>query len=99
MMRRLSTIRHRGSKRVVIMDGATGSQLFRAGVPRGTTWSAPALADAQHHSKVVQVHSAYLRAGADIITTSNYAVQPSYYRKAFGTTWRELMASHTAASL
>eukprot|EP00854_Cymbomonas_tetramitiformis_P019213 gene19213-22967_t len=69
---------------LVVMDGATGSQLFRHGVPRSeTSWSADSLADPRHHEAVVKVHESYLEAGAKIITTANYAVQPTNYRRAY----------------
>ena len=57
---------------VIILDGATGTELERRGVPmHGHAWSAAAL---MTHSDIVrQVHEDYIRAGADIVTTNTFA--------------------------
>lgn len=57
---------------VIILDGATGTELDRRGVPmHGHAWSAAAL---RTHSDIVrQVHEDYIRAGADIVTTNTFA--------------------------
>ena len=58
-----------------ILDGGTGRELARAGAPfRQPEWSALALIEAPEF--VTQVHRAYVRAGADVITTNSYAVVP-----------------------
>src|SRR5262245_10951863 len=62
---------------VLLMDGATGSELHRRGVnvSQGAepgklgAWSATANVDAP--DLVVQVHEDYLRCGADIIISNN----------------------------
>ena len=55
---------------VIILDGGTGTELERRGVPMdGIAWSAAAL---ETHPVVVrQVHEDYIRAGADIIIIIN----------------------------
>jgi homocysteine S-methyltransferase len=57
---------------VIILDGAIGTQLQEMGLPiYKTAWAATAL---HTHPATVQVmHEAYVRAGADVITTNTYA--------------------------
>src|SRR2546426_8235748 len=63
---------------VLLMDGATGSELQRRGVnvsqgatkERPGSWSATANIDAP--DIVRQVHEDYLRLGADLITSNNF---------------------------
>jgi S-methylmethionine-dependent homocysteine/selenocysteine methylase len=58
-----------------ILDGGTGRQLKRIGAPfRQPEWSALALMESPEH--VVRVHTDFIDAGADIITTNSYAVVP-----------------------
>lgn len=62
---------------VMLLDGGTGEELFRRGVPDDRhLWSARALVDARHHETVREVHASFIAAGADHVTTSNYAVTP-----------------------
>lgn len=63
--------------RVLLLDGGTGEELFRRGVPDDRAiWSARALVDARHHEAVREVHASFIAAGSRYITTSNYAVTP-----------------------
>ena len=57
---------------VIILDGGTGTELDRRGVPmHGVAWCAAAL---RTHPEVVrQVHEDYIRTGADIVITNTYA--------------------------
>jgi S-methylmethionine-dependent homocysteine/selenocysteine methylase len=56
----------------VILDGATGTELQRRGVPMSeVAWSATALKE--HAETVRQVHEDYIRAGAEIVTTNTYS--------------------------
>ncbi|MFP6639187.1 MAG: homocysteine S-methyltransferase family protein [Myxococcota bacterium] len=61
---------------IILLDGATGTELRARGatVPDHITsiWSAQVLVD--EPEKVVEVHDAYVEAGADVITVNNYAV-------------------------
>jgi homocysteine S-methyltransferase len=57
---------------VVILDGATGTELERRGVPMDTVvWDAAALLT--HPDMVREVHEDYIRAGADVIITNTFA--------------------------
>ena len=64
------------SSDILLLDGATGTELQARGasVPNHITsiWSAQVLLD--DPEKVVEVHDAYIEAGADVITVNNYAV-------------------------
>lgn len=58
-------------QRIRILDGALATELERRGCDlRDPLWSAKALIEAP--DDVVAVHRAYLRAGADVITTATY---------------------------
>lgn len=63
---------------VTLLDGAMGSELRARGVEvpdhRTSIWSALALIAAP--AEIVQLHADYISAGADVITTNNYAVTP-----------------------
>lgn len=57
---------------VIILDGAVGTQLQAMGVPmHGVAWAAAALHT--HPYTVRHLHEAYIKTGADIITTNTYA--------------------------
>ena len=72
-MRRLEERLGRGE--VIILDGATGTELERRGVPmHGVAWSAAAL---HTHPEIVrQVHEDYIHAGADVIITNTFSASP-----------------------
>lgn len=58
-----------------ILDGGMGRELKRRGAPfRQPEWSALAMIEAPE--EVGQVHRAYVRAGAQVITTNSYALVP-----------------------
>ncbi len=60
---------------ITLLDGGMGRELKRMGAPfRQPEWSALALMEAPEY--VVRAHEAFIRAGADIITTNSYAVVP-----------------------
>ena len=57
---------------VIILDGATGTELQHRGVPmHGIAWSAAALLT--HPDTVRAVHEDYIRAGADVITANSFS--------------------------
>jgi len=57
---------------VIILDGATGTELEKRGAPMdGAAWSAAALIT--HPDTVREVHEDYIRAGADIIITNSFS--------------------------
>jgi len=60
---------------VVILDGGTGTEIQRKGVPMDSeVWCA--MANLTHGDAVREVHAAYLRAGAHVITANTYASSP-----------------------
>ncbi|WP_338647460.1 homocysteine S-methyltransferase family protein [Pseudomonas sp. ML2-2023-3] len=60
---------------MVILDGGMGRELQRCGAPfRQPEWSALALSEAPE--VVVAVHTAFIEAGAQVITSNSYAVVP-----------------------
>lgn len=57
---------------VIILDGATGTELEKRGAPMsGETWCAEV--NATHASLLEDVHRSYLQCGADIITANTFA--------------------------
>jgi S-methylmethionine-dependent homocysteine/selenocysteine methylase len=58
--------------RILLLDGATGTELEKRGVPMSSkAWSAVAILS---HPEVIQaVHEDYIRAGVDIITVNTFA--------------------------
>jgi len=57
---------------VLILDGGTGTELERRGVPmHGVAWSGAAVLD--HADVLEQIHADYIEAGADIIITNTFA--------------------------
>ncbi|HEX6256653.1 MAG TPA: homocysteine S-methyltransferase family protein [Euzebyales bacterium] len=62
---------------VLLLDGGMGQELFRRGVAASDRlWGARALLDAPE--VVREIHTAYLEAGADVITTNTYSTsQPA----------------------
>ena len=61
-----------GDGEVIIMDGGTGTEIGRRGVPMGPlTWSAEALITSPE--TVRGVHEDYIRAGAEIIITNTFS--------------------------
>eukprot|EP00934_Nitzschia_sp_Nitz4_P001770 Nitzschia sp. Nitz4//scaffold8_size234185//150466//151828//NITZ4_001274-RA/size234185-augustus-gene-0.246-mRNA-1//1//CDS//3329559857//1770//frame0 len=62
---------------VFLLDGGTGEELFRRGVPDDRQiWSATAVVHEQCHSVLEQVHLSFLQAGANAITTNSYGIVP-----------------------
>jgi homocysteine S-methyltransferase len=68
---------------IVLLDGATGTQLRDRGVevPSHITsiWSAKALI--ANPDAVVEVHRDYIEAGSEVITANNYAVTPPLLKR------------------
>jgi homocysteine S-methyltransferase len=61
---------------VVVLDGATGTELERRGVPMdGQAWSG--VANLTHPDVVRQIHEDYIRAGADVVITNTFATARS----------------------
>lgn len=71
------TINHR----TLILDGATGTELTRRGVPTPLPlWSAAALID--HPDIVAAIHRDYVAAGADIIVANTFRTNPRTLERA-----------------
>jgi methionine synthase I (cobalamin-dependent)/5,10-methylenetetrahydrofolate reductase len=62
-------VRDRFVERIVVADGAMGSELL-ARVPAGSTLD---LAPLEHPAEVLAIHLAYLQAGAELIETATFA--------------------------
>lgn len=57
---------------LILLDGATGTELERRGVPMNDdAWSAAAIAT--HPQTVRAVHEDYIRAGADVVTANSFS--------------------------
>lgn len=60
---------------VTVLDGGMGRELLRIGAPfRQPEWSALALTEGPE--QVVQAHTNFIDAGAQVITTNSYAIVP-----------------------
>jgi len=67
---------------VTILDGGMGKELRRIGAPfRQPEWSSLALLEAP--DRVVEAHRNFIDAGAEVITTNNYAVVPYHHSAEF----------------
>ena len=65
----------RSSPRITVLDGGMGRELMRIGAPfRQPEWSALALLEGPDW--VVQAHTNFIDAGAEVITTNSYAIVP-----------------------
>src|SRR5947207_15977737 len=80
------------SGRVLLMDGAMGTELQRAGLKDGECgehWNVT------HPDRVREIHQSYKRAGAEVILTNTIQSNPANLRKQ--RLDNELEASHHAA--
>ena len=60
-------------QRVLFLDGGTGEELFRRGVPDDRAiWSATAVVHDIHHETLRGVHRSYVEAGSTMITANSY---------------------------
>src|SRR3954469_22931486 len=74
---------------MIVLDGATGTELGRRGVDTRTgLFSAEALLSPEGVRALRELHAEYVRAGAQVITANTFRTNP---RKA-GARWRELTA-------
>ena len=59
-----------------ILDGGMGQMLLAKGLkPRGSLWSATALIDKKYHDLVIDTHLDFIKSGAEVITTNNFAAR------------------------
>ena len=87
------TLEHRiQDGEVIILDGATGTELEKRGVPMDeAAWCAAALAT--HPEAVHSVHEDYILAGADVIITNTFPAAKHVLEEAgLGVRFRELNA-------
>src|SRR5947208_13862827 len=70
-MNRLIEALHSG--RVLLMDGAMGTELQRLGLADG---ECSALWNLTHPEQVAAVHAAYLEAGAEVLLTNTFVANP-----------------------
>ena len=69
------------NRELKVLDGGMGGELIARGImPSSGLWSARALLDSP--DAVMEVHSDYIKAGAEVITTNSYSTIPSYLAKA-----------------
>ena len=75
---------------MIVLDGATGTELGARGVnTRTNLFSAAALLDEKDQQTLLEVHRDYVQAGAQVVTANTFRTNP---RKA-GARWRELTAT------
>lgn len=86
-------------RHINILDGSMGQYCIDKGIPQNNSiWSAYGLQHKQYHSIIIDAHKEYIKAGSNIITTNNYAVQPNYYRKNF-IDWQERIIEDTKTAI
>ena len=63
-------------KKTRILDGGMGQELLNKGMkPKGTLWSAHALINKECHQMVVDTHSDFINAGAEVIVTTTFTAR------------------------
>jgi S-methylmethionine-dependent homocysteine/selenocysteine methylase len=68
------------SQKIVLLDGATGTELQRRGIPTAPPlWTADAALHAPH--VLEDIHREYLEAGADLVTANTFRSTPYTLRK------------------
>jgi homocysteine S-methyltransferase len=84
---------------VVILDGATGTELQRRGVSMdNAAWCAPATLE--HDKLLTEIHADYIAAGAQVITANTFASSRVILARAgFGDRVREINERAVAAAL
>ncbi|MEO0181634.1 MAG: homocysteine S-methyltransferase family protein [candidate division WOR-3 bacterium] len=68
-MEKANRLRDLLAQRVVFLDGATGTELMKRGLPPGVS---PELWASEHPDAMRAIHRAYLEAGADVILTNTF---------------------------
>jgi 5-methyltetrahydrofolate--homocysteine methyltransferase len=61
-------------ERVVILDGAIGTNLFGKGIAPGES---PSVLNIRNQNSVLDLHKAYVKAGSDVILTNTFSANPS----------------------
>eukprot|EP00051_Salpingoeca_urceolata_P009181 m.112266 g.112266 ORF g.112266 m.112266 type:complete len:423 (-) comp16171_c0_seq2:141-1409(-) len=64
-------------RRVELLDGGTGEELFANGVPDDRKiWSATAVVNPQYHEQLKAVHRSFIESGSFYVTVNNYGITP-----------------------
>tara|TARA_B100001121_G_scaffold72385_1_gene64153 strand:- start:2046 stop:2954 length:909 start_codon:yes stop_codon:yes gene_type:complete len=65
-------------KQTRILDGGMGQELLARGMrPNGTLWSANALLKQNYHKLLLDVHTDFVKAGAEVIVTTTFTTRKS----------------------
>ncbi len=67
-------------KRIVILDGATGTNLFDKGLSPGEP---PAILNLKNPEAVYQLHKRYRDSGSDLILTNTFSANPVNFKKEY----------------
>ncbi len=60
--------------KVRILDGGMGQLILSKGLkPKGSLWSGTALIDKKYHQMIIDSHLDFIKSGADVIVTNNFA--------------------------
>ena len=60
--------------KVRVLDGGMGQHILSKGLkPKGSLWSGTALIDKKYHQIVIDSHLDFIKSGADVIVTNNFA--------------------------
>jgi len=60
--------------KVRVLDGGMGQHILSKGLkPKGSLWSGTALIDKKYHQMVIDSHLDFIKSGADVIVTNNFA--------------------------
>ena len=61
-------------KKIRVLDGGVGQELLAKGlISKGTLWSTSAILDDKFHQLLIDVHTSFINAGADVIVTNNFS--------------------------
>ena len=62
--------------KIRILDGGMGQHLLLKGLkPKGSLWSGTALINEKYHQMVIDAHLDFIKSGADVIVTNNFALR------------------------
>jgi homocysteine S-methyltransferase len=63
-------------KKTRILDGGMGQELLARGMkPNGTLWSANAVLKEEYHQLLLDTHSDFIKAGAEVIVTATFTMR------------------------
>ena len=63
-------------KKTRILDGGMGQELLARGMkPNGTLWSANAVLNEEYHQLLLNTHSDFIKAGAEVIVTATFTTR------------------------